>query len=317
MRRRDFLLTTGATLGLSAFPVGWVSAMGGKRQKLLYFTRSAGFQHGAVKRDGDQLAFSEKTLTEMGAKAGFDVVCTKDGRVFDGDLDQFDAIAFYTSGVLTDPEKNSEKPVNGAGTSPMSPDGKKRLLGTIAAGKGFVAFHAATDSFHSVGGRGETQTEVDPYIAMVGGEFISHGKQQEAAVKVTSPNFPGLKGLESALRFQEEWYALKNFAKDLHVILAQDTEGMQGDVYQRPPFPATWARMHGKGRVYQTSFGHRDDIWTNPVVQQIILGGIAWAMRNVDADVTPNIDQVTPGANQLAKVQPRPPKTSAKAREKK
>jgi type 1 glutamine amidotransferase len=57
--------------------------------------------------------------------------------------------------------------------------------------------------------------------------------------------------------------------------------------------------MHDKGRVYYTSFGHRDDIWTNPQVQQIILGGFAWAMGNVDADLTPNIDAVAPKANQM------------------
>lgn len=316
MRRREFLLTTGAALGLSAFPMHWVPAADGKKQKVLYFTRSAGFEHSAVKRKGDELSFSEKTLIEMSAKAGFDVVCTKDGRIFDENLDQFDAIAFYTSGVLTDPEKNPQKPVNGANAAPMSPDGKKRLLDAVAAGKGFVAFHSATDSFHSAGDRNQTQTEVDPYIALVGGEFISHGAQQVSPLKVTSPNFPGLKGLESVLKFQEEWYALKNFAKDLHVILVQETEGMKGEVYQRPPFPATWARMHGKGRVFQTSFGHREDIWTNPIVQQIILGGFAWAMRNVDADVTPNIDQVTPGANQLAKITPKPPKAAVKKDEK-
>ena len=64
-------------------------------------------------------------------------------------------------------------------------------------------------------------------------------------------------------------------------------------------FPQTWARMQDKGRVFYTSFGHRDDIWTNPHVQGIIVGGLAWAMRNVNADVTPNIDKVTPKASQL------------------
>ena len=92
------------------------------------------------------------------------------------------------------------------------------------------------------------------------------------------------------------YHDLKNFAKDMHVILVQETEGMKGNCYQRPPFPATWARMHDKGRVFYTSFGHREDIWTNPKVQELMLGGIAWAMGNVDADVTPNIDTVTPGA---------------------
>ncbi len=83
------------------------------------------------------------------------------------------------------------------------------------------------------------------------------------------------------------------------MILVQETEGMVDAQYQRPPFPATYARMHDKGRVFYTSFGHREDIWTNPKVQEVVLGGIAWALRNIDADVTPNIDQVTPKANQL------------------
>jgi type 1 glutamine amidotransferase len=57
--------------------------------------------------------------------------------------------------------------------------------------------------------------------------------------------------------------------------------------------------MHRKGRVFYTSFGHRDDIWTNPSVQGIIVGGLAWAMGNVDVDVTANIVEVTPKASQL------------------
>jgi hypothetical protein len=57
--------------------------------------------------------------------------------------------------------------------------------------------------------------------------------------------------------------------------------------------------MHGKGRVFYTSFGHRDDIWTNARVQGIIVGGLAWAMGNVTVDVSPNIGKVTPRASQL------------------
>jgi type 1 glutamine amidotransferase len=282
------LATTGAAVfGLSTFPFSWTAAAEKKKQKVLYFTRSAGFEHGAVKRDGDQLAFSETALIEMGDRAGFDVHCTKDGRVFDGDLEQYDLIAFYTSGNLT-----SEKSADGG--HPVSEAGKRKLLDTIAAGKGFVGFHAATDTCQ----RGPN--EIDPYIAMLGGEFVSHGPQQVATVTVTSPDFPGI-GDAKSLTMNEEWYALEKFADDLHVILVQETEGMQGDCYQRPPFPATWARMHNKGRVFYTSFGHRDDVWNNPDVQSIMLGGMAWAMRNVDADISPNLAQVTPQANQLTR----------------
>jgi hypothetical protein len=43
--------------------------------------------------------------------------------------------------------------------------------------------------------------------------------------------------------------------------------------------------------------GHRDDVWSNPVFQKVLVGGLRWAVGNVEADVTPNIDKVTPEAN--------------------
>ena len=130
----------------------------------------------------------------------------------------------------------------------MTPAGKKKLLDAVAGGKGFVGFHSASDTFHSKGPRNENQTELDPYIAMLGGEFIVHGSQQKATMKVASPKFPGLDGVED-FAILEEWYALKNFAKDLHVILVQETKGMDRDdaCYHRPPFPATWARNARQG----------------------------------------------------------------------
>ncbi len=74
---------------------------------------------------------------------------------------------------------------------------------------------------------------------------------------------------------------------------------MTGECYQRPEFPSTWARREGKGRVFYTSLGHREDVWTNPVFQEIALGGFAWVMGNVDYDVRPNIAEVTPHADKF------------------
>jgi hypothetical protein len=43
MRRREMMASTGAALlGLSAFPLGWAAAAENKKQRMLYFTRSAG-----------------------------------------------------------------------------------------------------------------------------------------------------------------------------------------------------------------------------------------------------------------------------------
>jgi type 1 glutamine amidotransferase len=134
---------------------------------------------------------------------------------------------------------------------------------------------------------------------MLGGEFVTHGQQQKARVRVTSPQFPGAKPMGRSSQFLEEWYALKNFAPDLHVILVQETKGMVDQCYQRPPFPATWARRQDKGRVFYTSFGHREDILTNPKVKSLILGAFAWTLGRVDADVPANIKEVTPEADKL------------------
>ena len=169
----------------------------------------------------------------------------------------------------------------------------------VTGGTGFIGFHSSCACWRTPGGRAENSDKVDPYIALLGGEFIAHGPQQKATMRVTSPNFPGLEGVGDAFEFHEEWYALKNFASDLHVILVQETQGMKGDCYQRPPFPSTWARMQGKGRVYFNSMAHREDVWENELFHQIILGGIAWALGNVDVAIPANIHQVTPQASQL------------------
>ena len=66
--------------------------------------------------------------------------------------------------------------------------------------------------------------------------------------------------------------------------------------FERPPYPATWARMHGKGRVFYTSMGHREDVWTNPIFQNILAGGISWALGETKANVAPNVEKVTPGS---------------------
>ncbi len=287
MKRREMLKLSGAAIGLSMFPLGWTRAEEGKKEKVLYYTQSAGFRHGPVTRKNGELAFSEKVMVEVGKEHGVEVVCSQDGGVFDGDLDQYAAIAFYTSGDLTQAKEK-----------PMSKEGKKKLLDWISAGGGFVGFHSATDSFRMP----NDKEKKDPYIEMLGGEFITHGAQQKAKMKVASPKFPEVENLGDGFEMMEEWYAMYKFGKDLHVVLIQETAGMTGDMYQRPPFPATWAKMYGKGRVFYTSMGHREDVWTNKEhFQTVVLGGFSWVMKHVDADVTPNIEQVTPGANKLTK----------------
>ena len=293
MRRRDLLLSSGAAaLGLAAFPLRHASAQNqGSPPEVLMFTKSAGFEHSVIRRNGDELSHAEGILKRLAKQYGIEVTCTKDGRIFDSDLSRFGGFVFYTTGDLTT-EGNDKNP-------PMSAAGKKRFLDAVAAGRGLVGSHCASDTFHSQGPAFENQSSPDPYIALLGGEFISHGRQQTSKQICTSPEFPGAPVPEESFELHEEWYALKNFPDDLHVILVQETEGMDGAMYERPRFPATWARREGEGRVFYTSMGHREDVWTNPIFQRMLMGGLAWSLGYVEVDVTPNIDKVTPDARVL------------------
>ena len=278
------------------------------RKQVLVFTKSSGYEHSVIAdpskpftaRPGSAvpgLAF--QVLREMGAKNNIEFVFSKDGSLFrPAYLAQFDAFFFYTTGDLTEAGTD--------GNPPMSPEGKAAFLRAIYEGKGFIGTHSATDTFHSPGGRdikGERFKQdgdnADPYIKMIGGEFIIHGQQQPSHLIVADPKFPGISAVPADNIMLEEWYTMKDFASNLHVLLVQDTSGMAGIDYRRPNYPSTWARLYGQGRVFYTSMGHRDDIWRSPVFQAVLLGGINWALGRVDADVTPNIDRVTPLASVL------------------
>lgn len=312
MNRRDMLRHSGAaalTLGLGNFPLGWATGADvapKAPKKILMFTRSQGYEHSVIKRGkGQQYSLAEKIVQELAKKHNFEVTCTKDGRIFlPESIAQFDAFLFETTEDLTK-EGSDNQP-------PMPPDGKKTLLDAISKGKGFIGCHCASDTWHSSdrSWKNQDRDHVDPYIAMLGGEFYSHGSQQKARMHVVDDRFPATKGMHD-FDLTEEWYALKNIAPDLHVLLVQETGGMDGAMYTRPSYPATWARKQGEGRVFYTSMGHREDVWESERFHNILLGALAWVTRQVDADITPNLDKVTPQAAVLP-AQPAPGQKKSK-----
>ena len=288
--RRQAMISVAAAAAAFAtgtIPMGWTRAQDGKRRKVLFFTKSAGFEHSVIKRKGEELGHAEKILIELGKKNGFDVTATKDGTLFTPEkLKEFDVIAFYTTGDLTKPGTDK--------TPPMPAGGKEALLDFIRQGKGFVGFHCASDTFHSEKGK------VDPYIRMCGGEFKSHGKQQKSRILIPKGTKFPIEGLKE-FEMLEEWYELINFNPDMHVIQVQDTQSMEEQSYKKlANYPMTWARKEGQGRVFYTSMGHREDVWTNPLFQAVALGGLAWAAGNVQAEVPSNFREVTPGAMERA-----------------
>ncbi len=313
-------LLTFVCLGLCA-AAGVYAAPVAKSYKVLFFTKSSNFEHSVIRERDGQPSFAFRVLQQAGPSHGIEFVASKDGSLFSPEyLAQFDAFVFYTSGDLLARGKD--------GNPPMTAAGKQALLDAIRGGKGFVGLHSAADTFHS-GETVDTDTnrprtwryrslgdKADPYLRMLGGELIVHGTQQIGRVMVVDPQFPGFSGHGESFELFEEWYSMTEFAPDLHVLLLQDTAHMRDPhangsdwppkgwdtPYQRPPYPSTWAHLYGKGRVFYTSLGHREDVWLGALFQQILFGGLEWALGAKDAAVPPNLSQVAPEASTLPPV---------------
>ncbi len=278
------------------------------KHKILFFSKSSGFEHSAITWKNGRPSAAEKVLTELGDKNGWTFEFSKDGSQFSKDyLAQFDAVFFYTTGDLCSPGTD--------GNPPMSKEGKQALFDYVRGGKGFVGTHSASDTFHTDNEavKGPERylnhgDKADDYVRFLGAEFIIHGAQQDARNTVIDPKFPGFENVGKDFSFQEEWYSLKDFAPDLHVLTVIDAPSMKGTMYERPAYPSTWARKEGSGRVFYTAMGHREDVWTNPTFQSILVGGVKWALGDVQAEVSPNIKGAAPGAWTNPKYVPQPVK---------
>jgi uncharacterized protein len=305
--RRQFL-QTGVIAGAGFALLN--DAFAEKKKSVLVFTKSSGFEHQVVKRLDGKPSILDNAVSALGTKHGFAVDATKDGRIFDSsDFHQYAAVLFFTTGDLTT-EGTDKNPA-------MSAQGKQSLLEAVRGGLGFVGVHAASDTFHTPPDTPDNANryiahgeQSDPYLRMLGGEFIAHGstpRLQTATIIVNDPKFPGLEGVSSPVSLNDEWYSLKDFRSDLHVILTLDTKGMTGEPYQRAPYPMTWARMEGKGRVFYTAIGDRPENWSNEFFLNLLGGGTRWTIGDARASVTQNLTQAAPG---YAEIPPKPaPKT--------
>jgi type 1 glutamine amidotransferase len=289
--RRDVLkwsaAVAGTVAGTSLLGRPAFAADDAPKKKILFFTKSSGYQHSVIDRYDPKtktmkpLAYAEQILIDLGAAHGFDVTASKDGSLFTPEkLAPFDALVFYTTGDLATAGTDKQPP--------MPAGGKQALIDFVSGGKGLIGLHCASDTFHSHG------DEVDPYIKLLGGEFIIHGNQQVSTVHVVEPDFPGAPAKDAT--FKEEWYSLKNFADDLDVILVQRMQGMDGPMYKRGDYPSTWCRIQEKGRVFYSSMGHREDVWKSAVFTDLLVGAMTFVTGQSKYTPKPNLKTAAPDA---------------------
>lgn len=264
------LLLTGLLLAGLAVPVMAADAP----KKLLVVTVTKGFRHSSIptaERVLGELAEKSKAFTvdyvrndqDMATKMTAEKLAGYDGFIFAN-----------TTGILPLPDKEA-------------------FLSEVRKGKAFIGMHSASDTFHGKG-------MIDPYIDMCGGEFAGHGRQVPVDCRVMDGDHASCRHFDNPWHIsQEEIYLFKNYDRQkLRDLLSLDKHPNKDE---RGHFPVSWCKTFGKGRVFYTSLGHREDVWcpvdtsknrVNPpevgeAYQKHILGGILWALGLAEGSSTP------------------------------
>ena len=248
LSRNRFLLALATTAAV--FGMNLVASAAKAPKKLLVVTVTKGFRHSSIPT-------AEKVLGEIASKTG---IFTVDYVRNDKDMAEkmtMDALS-KLDGVIF---------ANTTGDLPL-PD-KAGFLKWIESGKAYIGMHSASDTFRG-------HKPLDPYNVMLGGEFLTHGAQVTVECINQDPNHPACKHFGSTFKVHDEIYLFNGFNRPtVHGLLTLDkhpNSGVPGD------YPIAWSKQVGKGRVFYTSLGHREDVWESDPYQQHIIGGIKWAL---------------------------------------
>ena len=178
----------------------------------------------------------------------------------------------------------------------------------VRNGGAWLGNHASSDSMHGV----------NSYFDMMGGEFTGHGSQTTEAMTVMDTNHPIGKAIgANTLTARDEMYTFENanfdFSKVRTILsfTAAMNDGMHTPVGAPGQWPVIWIKNYGKGRVFYSALGHREDV-VDPVLtalgentrlnspevaqayQRMLLAGIRWGLGLIDGDATPQIKVPTP-----------------------
>ena len=245
---------------------------------LLVVTVTVGFPHSSV-------TVAEKVLTELGQKSGaFTVDAVRSGPRPKEKAEEAAWIEKIKSdlGEKMSPEalKNYDGVIfaNTTGDLPL-PD-LDAFIQWLRSGKAFIGMHSCSDTFHGF----------PAFIEMLGGEFKTHGAQVKVECLNQDPRHPATRDFGQSFVVSDEIYQFKNFHRDqVHGLLTLDKHpntGAPGD------YPIAWCKEFGKGRVFYTAIGHREDVWESPAYQQHVLGGIKWALGLDQGDARPQSTRV-------------------------
>ena len=282
-------------------PITALTAYAASPKKVLVVTVTKGFRHSSIPT-------AEKVLGQLGDKSGLFTVdyarVEPTDPQFKGPDGKPDAAKVDAAIRAVLAEKMSPAALrkydavifaNTTGDLPL-PD-KQGFLDWIKAGHGFAGMHSAADTFDKT----RNSEGYPPYVQMLGAEFRHHDAQAQVDCINQDPKHPATKMLPPLWHVKDEIYLMNSFVRtNVHGLLKLDKEPntkAPGD------YPISWCKKYGKGRVFYTSLGHREDMWDpntppsfkreNPpevseLYQKHILGGIEWVLGLEKGSATPD-----------------------------
>lgn len=246
MNRCDALLRA-AVVGLtlvSAVSGPMASARERQDERLLVFSKTAGFRHGSIP---DGVA----ALTRMARELRVVMDFTEDSAAFNGDnLARYRAVIFLntTGDVLDDRQQASfERYIRGGG--------------------GYVGVHAATD----------TEFEWPWYGRLAGAYFDGHPPIQPAMLDVVDATHPSTRGLPSRWQRTDEWYDFRSIDPSIKVLITIDETSYTG-AKTGAKHPMAWYHEFDGGRAFYTGGGHTAESYTDPAFLGHLTGGITWVL---------------------------------------
>jgi len=236
-----------AAFALHTVGGGDAVAAGPKPARLLLVTVTKGYRHESIPKLVER-------IEGLGRESGLFTVDTAGTDAELGAKTTADALKAYDGVVL----------VNTTGDLPLAD--REAFLAWIESGKALVGIHAAADTFHGW----------PAFAALLGAEFDYHRDQAKVQVLVDDPKHPATEGLVAPIELFDEIYLYKNFDRSrVHMLLHLDRHPNTG----APGFyPIAWTREAGKGRVFYTAPGHRDEVVAADWFGKHLLGGIRWAL---------------------------------------
>ena len=249
-------------------------------RKVFIFTGATGYQHSSIPHGAHAIQL-------MGQKTGaYEATISDDLSWFAPQrLQQFDAVVLCnTTGNWIQPSADVVKKLSEGGQ--LDAESAEQLLrqsvlNFVKGGKGLMGFHSASDANY----------HWPEYGQLIGGYFNHHPWHEEVGIRVELPSHP----LSQAFGGQDfsvvdEIYQFRDpYSREhLQVLLSLDTAkaNMKKDSIQRTDgdFAVAWIRHEGKGRVFYSSLGHREEIFWNPAVMQFYLDGLQFALGDLKVE---------------------------------